>query len=328
MSTTPNTLQWLRRYQLIIGSGGNGLSIDNLNGQDSLRITFEITKTMKKSPNSATIKIYNLNDNNLNQIQNEFTDVILSAGYKNDYGLIFTGSARFINSYWEDGDIITEINCGDGDKAYVGTFVNVTFAAGSTDTQIVNHIVALMNDVEPIQTGTLQLGNAGCLRGRTFSGPAHRVLDVIARTNGCHWSIQDGTLHMIRADAMLPTTNQAFVLSQNTGMMGLGERTDKGIKATCLLNWKIGINTAVQIDPQWIKTQQSKSIKSGKPQKQNVGLAPQGIYKVYKLRHSGDTQEQEDSFKTEVMAVALGQPIPVDSTDSAVPVEGQGDSEF
>ncbi len=46
--------EFQRVIQVVIGSGGNGLLIDQL------RIQFEIVKTVQHTPNTALIKIYNL----------------------------------------------------------------------------------------------------------------------------------------------------------------------------------------------------------------------------------------------------------------------------
>jgi hypothetical protein len=75
MSTTPSNLQYMRRAEVVIGSGGVGIDINQL------KIVFRIIKTVVPQPNSATIKIYNLSETNESYIkaitQSEYADIIL-----------------------------------------------------------------------------------------------------------------------------------------------------------------------------------------------------------------------------------------------------------
>ena len=321
--------QWFRRYQLQVGKDGKGLSIDNLRSAPALRVKFEITKSLQKEPNIAKFDIYNLSEQHVNALQDEYTDLIFNAGYPGSMGLLYAGNTQFVSYYHDKADTICEVICGDGDKQYRQSFVNQTFAKGTTDEQIVDYC---LKQLPGITKGTLQLNSSSSLRGRTFSTMTQEALDEIALSNGCNWSIQDGVLHMIRADAMIGH-DTAAVLTASTGMLEAAERTDKGISVQCLLNPKISVNSAIKLDNSAIRTKLGHQSRGGKGKKgptlpglevaAPVAMNKDGIYKVFKVQHKGDTRGND--WVTEILCVGLGQAIPTTSSKGkggAVPVPG------
>ncbi len=314
---TASTTDWFRRYQLIVGAQGSGLSIDNLS-QAGLRLQFEITKSLMKEPNQAKITIFNLNDDHVSQIEDEYTDVVFSAGYDGNVKLIYSGNTQYVSHYRDGLDMLTELVCGDGDRGFRNAYVNKTFASGSTDAQVVDYCAKQLG----VRKGATQLPDTGFLRGRTYSGMAHETLDEIAQTNGCNWSIQDGVLQMVRTDSMLDQET-AVVLSVDTGLLEAAERTDKGIKAKCLLNASISVNSAIKLDNSALKVQANQKRNITKSARGPVvDTNKDGIYKVFKVRHMGDTHDND--WITEVLCVGLGQPVPTNATNknNAVPIEG------
>lgn len=310
MSSTP---QWFRVARLVVGAKGSGVDISNL------RISFEVIKTVEPIPNTATIKVYNLAENNVGAIQDEYDDVLLNAGYAGSIAQIFVGNIQFVSHYREGPDFITEITAADGDRDYRNAYINETLAAGTNDAEAVRRIIATMSKTSE---GTVQTVSATRSRGKVLQGPSREVLSQIARSNGTNWSIQDGELQMVRADSH---TGVAWVLNASTGLLEAPERNDKGISAKCLLNPQIVINGAIQLDNKAIKIkrQKQKALKTQKQQGEPARLSPDGIYKVIKLTHQGDTRAQD--WFTLVECVSLGQPISTamtTTTTKAVPVGG------
>ena len=321
--------QWFRRYELTVTpKDGEGVSINNLSDAPGLRLKFEVIKSLQKEPNHSTFDIYNLGDKTANSIQHEYTDLSFSAGYEGHVKLLFVGNTQFVSYYHDKADTICEVICGDGDQEFREVFISKTFAKGTTDAAIVEYCRTQMG----LDKGTVQLNAPGSLRGRSYAMSAHKTLDEIARTNGCSWSIQNGALHVIRADSMSNYNtqtgeNQAIVLNAGTGLLQAAERTARGIKAICLLNPDIAVNTAIHLDNAAIRTQFPKGPKnsakaSAKAAAPPVATNKDGIYKVFKVKHSGDTRSTE--WQTEIMCVGLGQPIPTTSVGKggAVPVGG------
>jgi hypothetical protein len=298
------SVQWKRVAQVIVGKAGSGLLVDQL------RLKFEIVKTVEPTPNTALIQIFNLHPNNETKIKNEFDEVILNAGYKDSVRLIFRGNIRHVFRYRDGNDYITEVDAADGDKDFRTAIMNQTLAAGTSTQQMVDRAVATFGSTAK---GFVDVNNQPRIRGRVISGNTRDILHDIARESGANWSIQDGQLTIVKADAVLP--DEAIVINANTGMIGAPEISDKGISVTCLLNPQIKINGAIQLNNNDIKLQNRKipplasseevaMLKTQEP----VRLDPDGIYNVIKLTHKGDNRDKD--WTTEIVCVGLSEPIP------------------
>jgi hypothetical protein len=293
--------QWGRVAQVLIGKGGTGLLVENL------RITFEVTKTVDATPNAAVIKIYNLHPDNEAKIKTEFDEVLLSAGYHGAVRMVFRGNIKHVYRYREKNEIITEIDAGDGDRDFLGAVINETLAAGTTVNQLVDRAVGTFTG--GTKKGVTQVDDRQRLRGKVVSGNTRTVLGNIARESGAAWSIQDGQLQIVKTNGLLPGT--AFVLTSETGMLGAPEVNDKGIAVKCLLNPQIGANTAIKLDNNGIKAKRQKALALAKKiekEKDPVRLDPDGIYKVLKVTHKGDTRGAD--WTSEIECIGLDQPIP------------------
>ncbi len=294
--------QYLRHAQVVVGKAGEGVLIEDL------RIVFEIVKDHQGQPNSGNIKIYNLTDENQKKIKTEFDEVIVNAGYQGGEALIFRGNIRQARTYREKNDWITEIDAGDGDDDYRTGIVNETLAAGVTDQQLLSRIVTnykttTMGEVSGIAPTTR-------LRGKVISGNSRDVLANLSRQHNATWSIQDGRLTIIPVMGVLD--KEAVLINERTGMIGTPEQDDKGVKVTSLLNPLYEINGRIKLDNNGIKIVPAEpvagqKITTSKP-KVLARLDPDGIYKIYKLTHKGDTRGTDWLSLCE--CVALGEAAP------------------
>lgn len=305
--TLPANAQWLRRAQVVVGKNGQGLSIDQL------KITFEITKTIQHTPNSAIIKIYNLSPSHSNLIHDEYKDIILNAGYANNLRIIFSGNITHVFRYRDKTDWITEIEAADGDYDYRNSTLNESLAAGTNRSHIIARAAASFK-------GGTTLGYVGIdeytnMRGVVLSGDTRKVLHNLARDAGANWSIQDGQLTIVKTQGTLPNT--AIVVNSDSGMLGAPEINDKGIAVKTLLNPQMAVNGVVHLDNNDIRVKERRiSITAGKADKiakktqSPVKLDPDGLYKIIRLRHSGDNYGRGSDWITECACIGLSQPIP------------------
>jgi hypothetical protein len=311
--------QYKRECEVIIGQGtvGQGISVKDL------RITFEITKTIGRTPNAALIKIHNLTQAHENQIKGEFDEVLVNAGYQGGALLIFRGNIRHVFRYRQETDWITEIAAADGDRDFHNAFVNLSLAGGTSTSQLVDKVVGTFSDTT---LGPVTLKERSRIRGRVVSAMARDVLDDIAAESSAHWSIQDGQLHIVHVDSTLP--DEAIVITAETGMLDAPQIDDKGIKVRCLLNPRIKVNGKIwlnnndvmlRVRKQRASLPGAKQPAKKKQQRQIARLDPDGVYKVYKLVHKGDTRGNE--WETEVHCVALGTSIPATRGAPAIPKE-------
>jgi hypothetical protein len=295
--------QWKRHAQVVIGKAGSGLLVENL------RVHFEVSKTVESAPNVAVIKIFNLSPINEAKIKNEFDEVLLNAGYENALRLVFRGNIKHVYRYRDKSDYITEIEAGDGDKDFRSATMNETLAAGTTNAQLVDRAVGSFKTTGGTTKGAVQINDRARLRGKVISGNTRDVLHDVARESGANWSIQDGQLVIVKANGVLP--DEAIVITADTGMLGAPEINDKGIAVKCLLNPQLRVNGAIKLDNNGIKAKRQKAQALGKKQedqKEPVRLDPDGIYKVLKITHKGDTRGQD--WVSEIECIGLDQPIP------------------
>lgn len=295
--------QWKRHAQVVIGKGGSGLLVENL------RVHFEVSKTVESAPNVAVIRIYNLSPINEAKVKNEFDEVLLNAGYEGALRLVFRGNIKHVYRYRDKSDYITEIEAGDGDKDFRKAVMNETLAAGTTNAQLVDRAVGSFKATGGTAKGVVQINDRARLRGKVISGNTRDVLHDVARESGANWSIQDGQLVIVKANGVLP--DEAIVITADTGMLGAPEINDKGIAVKCLLNPQLRVNGAIKLDNNGIKAKRQKAQALGKKQedqKEPVRLDPDGIYKVLKITHKGDTRGQD--WVSEIECIGLDQPIP------------------
>jgi hypothetical protein len=324
MSTMPGNREWFRVVELVVGAQGQGIDVANL------RVHFEIIKSVDATPNTATIKVYNLHPRNVELIRDVYKDVFLNAGYYGAVSQIFGGNIQYVSYYRDKADTITEITGADGDRDYRHAYINHTLAAGSNDMDVVRACVGTMAKTRLANETDAQVTTNKRLRGKVLQGPTREVLSQVARSNMCNWSIQDGNLQIIQVDSRLP--GQAIVVSAETGLLEAPERNDKGISAKCLLNPNIVINAAIKLDNQAIRVKQLKQHALKTPTQSSgapVPLNKDGIYKVIKLTHSGDTRDNE--WYTTLECIGLGQPIPTArsvTTVAGVPNEGFAADDF
>ena len=289
-------IQYIRKCDLIVSDdSGNGL---NLAG---LTIRFAIKKTDGQTPNTAAIRVYNLNEDTKKRIQKEFTRVNLQAGYESNYGVIFDGNVKQFTIGSENVvDHFLDIQAADGDAAYNFAVVNATLAAGSKQRDQIEAAAKTMGQLG-VSTGYVAPDDDPdsededeLPRGKVMYGMARNYIRQSAETTRCSWSIQDGKIQVIKLASVLP--NQAIQLNSKSGLIGTPEQTNDGIKFRCLINPMLAIGGKVQInegDIQKAKLDDQPPAKDGKkPEKPKkpAELQHDGIYRLLSATISGDTR--------------------------------------
>lgn len=302
---TLETVNWGRVCTVEVGKDlGNGAAA-GLKALESFQIIFQVEQSLRGPPNTANIQIYNLNPSNGSKVKKEFDQVRLTCGYKGNPRVIFWGNIKFSTTYREKTNWLTEVQAADADKAYNQSHVAVTLSEGRNAYHAVDEILKQMPGV---RKGHIELPETAYTRGKVLLGPGPKLLEQLARDNAAAWSITNGTLNIVRADSILPS--QAVVVNADTGMLGAPEVSGKGIKVRMQLNPMVVPNGTIILDNSNIKIQANQLYTNGPKikEKKLVRLDPDGRYKVYKLRHQGDTRGTD--WYTEAECIGLGQPIP------------------
>ena len=295
--------QFIRKYSLIVWSG-NPTNTSLKVGIDlsAFRIHFNVQNSDVETPNNASIRVYNLSQTTINNIQTanggEYKNVTLSAGYENgNFGVIFQGTIRQYKIGRENNkDTYLDILAADGDVGYNQGFVNTNMAAGTTIQQRIATVVGAMPGLLPgYNPDFSQKQFVTQLRGRVLFGMARAQLSRLTSSLDYTWSIQNGQVNMIPKTGYLPST--PVKINRMTGLVGLPEQTDGGIKLTCLLNSGLRIGGLVQLNNDEIqKLMQQNPDAAPIAYNQwagfqyNTPLSKDGFYRAYVVEHEGDSR--------------------------------------
>lgn len=230
---------FIRQCAMTLTGGGGGLRIT------SLKMKFDIDKDGDKNANSAVFWVWNLSDTTRGKLKKEFDRLQFEAGYKdeNNVGLIFDGHISDIVHERDNVDIITRIECGDGDKGLRCGTVSKSFDKGTSIKTLIKHAQSGMPDVQEGELRGIDKLPATD-RPVVMMGPAFRELDKLGRTHGFLWSIQNGALECCPVNESF---DDVVVISKNTGMIGKPSVTDTGIIVQTLLNPKLAVYRQIEV---------------------------------------------------------------------------------
>jgi hypothetical protein len=322
-SPPPNYTQYQRKVGLTVygsqqavqGPTAGGLPIGGTvaNGIDlsQLRITFQVRQFDVSVPNTATIRVYNLNDATALRIQKEFQYVTLQAGYKGgNYGVIFQGTIKQFKKGRIDAiTTFLEMFCSDGDQAFNFAYINACVAAGTTFQQQVDFIqkTSMSEFLTNPQAAQVNLGGITLPRGRVLFGTAAAFMNDVALSTNSSWKIVNGQVIFTTLTGFDP--GAVIQLSVTTGLVLVPEATDNGIEVTALLNPAIRCGRRVQINNKDINTTQLTQAGQGA-----LPLLPfpasvtaDGFYRVIVADHEGDSCGGPSWF-TRMTCLALSGP--------------------
>lgn len=298
--------QYLRKAQLIVSPTLDAPGVD----LSELHFKFAIKRGDLQTPNSADIRIYNLDEQTAKSIQEEKSQIILQAGYEglpgdsSNFGIIFTGFINQRRLGRESAvDTFVDIIADDGAFAYNFGVINTSLKAGSTTKDHVNAAAKAMEPYGVALGKTPEFTGTGLPRGKVMFGMARDVMRTAAMTSATNWSIQDGKITMVPLTSYNP--GNAVVLNSATGLIGFPEQTFGGIRIRSLLNSNIKVNSIVQIDQKALQgiiypldLASATTAKSFTP-----SVNDDGLYNVIYAEHFGDTRGNE--WYTDMVCLAV-----------------------
>lgn len=292
-----------REFSLLLVQGNDAFDLSQMHCR------FRTVQADFESPNSLSVRIYNVSNKTLQQVQ-EYSRVVLQAGYPGNYGVIFDGTIKQFGIGRENAkDTYLDIFASDGDLAYNFAFVNKTLAPGASDSEV------LQAALDEMALGGVYLGyqpgDAGVSylpRGKVAFALGRQVIRTYAQTKKMTWSIQNGKIQLIPLDGYKP--GEIPDITALSGLIGQPEQTGAGITFKHLLNPRFSVGQAIRID--------NKSINQVIAQKdrelpvaynsltQALSLAKvstDGLYRLLVAEHEGDTRGQ--AWYTHCTALAI-----------------------
>ena len=255
-----------------------------------LHIRFGIINGDVQTPKTANIRVYNLAPETAKRVRNEFTQVVLQAGYEGKASTIFSGQIKQVRIGRENAtDTYIDILAADGDVAYNQAFVSKTLSAGWTPTDWRKAALEAMAPYGITAGQMAPLPDIRAPRALVMYGMARDQLRTLCDTYGMTWSIVLGQLQMLPVDGVLGGVS--VELTSETGLIGLPTQTIDGIMVKCLINPLIRPGIQVRLNNASI--QEAAISTNAKYVDERPTMDPDGYYKVWAVAINGDTRGTE-----------------------------------
>ncbi len=258
----------------------NGLEIRDLD------VSFSISKSISKDPNTAEITIFNLSETSRSVInKTRPLTVKIAAGHDNVARHLATGNVKFADSNLKDVSTETKLELADGGRAFSYAQVNKSYKSGTPLRTIVKDAATSMGLQLPAELKNASALDGRIPRGATLDGLARDELTRILAPLGYGWSIQNGQLQVLGDSQVRNDT--AREVSERTGLIespGFGHPDKKGkrkLSFSCLLYPELIPGGKITLTSKYIS----------------------GQFKLLKVDHKGDTRG--DEWTTECEAVPL-----------------------
>ena len=252
------------------------------------RIQFNVDLNRGSEPNKATIKLYNINQETRSFLENDNILVDLFVGYDGNISRIFRGDIieNGIKVERSDADVIVSIECGDAEKIIHRRTIEITLGPGAKNTQVFNQAITKLN----LKRGNIvDIPEKTFFKGFQFSGTVKSLLDQMTKQVGLEWSVQNGILNILDRNKLV--TQDAVLVTKDTGLIGFPSKTKKRIEFRALINNKIIPGSAVKL----ISQQTEGIVNPASQSKINAGV----VLKVEKATFDGDTDEGAWEVKVE-----------------------------
>ena len=308
------TTQWKRNCRLTI-------QVDN-NAPDALdfsqfKITFVVSQPTRDQPKAAEIYIYNLSHETMNKLagvddDKKKTQVILACSYgNNEPEVIFKGQVfQYRRGRYSPVDTYLCILAISGDQIK-SAVINQSIPAG-TPIHGLSELVEEEFKKYGIDVGEMvRLSDQKYPRGRVLFGSLHGYVEKIGKENNVTYDYSDGVLTSTELDKY--SIQPMFVLTANTGMVGMPQLTSEGLVVKCLINPKLKRMDRIQIDLTNLQSENFDISYGGQqvdqPQKTpKLATNTKGIFVIQAIEHSGDTRG--DEWHTTMVCTALGSVVP------------------
>lgn len=245
---------------------GKDVSIDS----DNLTMNFEVVFDDDTDPNESSIEVYNLSNSTIAYLKRN-ERVSLTAGYKSDgRGVILSSRISSVKTSKDGMDKLTRITVidgpnlegielpertetvGTGKKKKVQKTRKKTYGKNTKASQIVRDLIPLLG----VAVGKIRIPrDVTFSKGYTVEGKPLEELHKLAKTCRAQVFIHKQRLYFCTiADV---ATSTQFTISSDTGLIGspepYEEETERGYKVNCLLQFRIGVGSLINIDSRTVK---------------------------------------------------------------------------
>lgn len=265
-----------RRWEVLIN---DETFISEMAGRQ-FKMTFNIIVDFGGYVSYADISIYNLSQDTIGRVFKRGASVGLRAGYMDSIDYIFKGRINNILRERIGPDTITRIIARGGTQPATQQ-VNTTLGKNAVITDIIKQCSDAMGYPLVIKTGDFTSINP-YPRGYSLNGDPRQCLDKLAQTHKFSYVIENDRIVVVGENSY--RDGSPYVVRQEDGMDGIPEITENGADVTVRLSPKIRIGGRIDIRSQLATFNFSNLYFNQIPES-----AGKGIYRVFRLVHSGDS---------------------------------------
>ena len=213
---------------------------------DPVSISFNISKALFQSVNTASITVINLDGETRNMLyqdrllfdKSKTKMLTLEAGYGDSLTLVCMGYIQQCYSERVGTEFITRIDVLDPD--ILSQYTSVTFAAGTTFYEAFQYLAAQMPN--------LKIGEYGGIEGEfgtttTFSGNTFYLMDKVT---GGHVFVDNGKLNVLSNKTTLSDYG-VYLIESETGLLGTPKRYDAILEINMIFEPSLRIGQMVEI---------------------------------------------------------------------------------
>jgi hypothetical protein len=241
-----------------------------------ISLEFSIDRAFMSSVNTGTFKLYNLSEEQRNQLlkpyytQSLYVPVQLRAGYElGNQGLIFNGQVMIGRSYRIGrNNIVTELTCKDNSFMYSNSFSNFTTNPQTTLKQALIDLNSDLLTAFPTPLfGTIP--DIQFIRPKSFVGPTFTQIQNILDKYQLNATIDLSQLRVMGKNEGFITSKEPYEISSATGLLDVPMPTDNSSVVCKML-----------FEPSFYIGQLVKLNSTENP-------AYNGIYPIYGIKHEG-----------------------------------------
>lgn len=296
-------LLYERRYELLIGNGQDALRVSSVSNvgisgdgkritqdpgeQQAFRIAFLVQHDYGDNQQFAEITVYGLSDETEARIQEQYTYVLLQAGYQEIYGPIFKGQIVNVERgrSGEGGvDKYIRFFCSTAQKEISTAYANLVFAENTDYTEIIRQCASAMG-FSVVFVGDWSFAGKRA-QSWVINGSAAKAFNRMSRTLQFDWFLRDNQTMVCKKKGYV-VEGETFHFSSTTGMKGRPRLNLLGVDFTVSLNPLVQLGRVVEIDSTY------PEFAFGDAYWLKVPRTPaQGQYEVARLTHAGDSRGQ------------------------------------
>lgn len=243
-----------------------------------LRVSFNIQKNLSITPNSGVIRIWNLSRDHRNLIKDYGDEVTVYAGYERGSGeeLLYIGDTTTVYHTYELPDVVTTLECGDGDRYVNQKHFSLSFQSGATAREVIENVAQRMGI--PV-TEFANSDNLVYDQGYEFAGMGKEALLKACSYLGLQPSIQNEQLQVIPIKGTID--EPPIVINGDTGMVGIPQRYTYKRQDFYELGPAVGWRVSALLLP--------RVLPGAKLDISSRYLNFQGMFRCETVRHVGDT---------------------------------------